>query len=265
MHLGIVGQAVHRLKSLFVKTIGQVPMQFVPLDFETGLQRLRWFKDIHGHTQVPHTFVDPTEFSLYNWTRLQRDRLKRGKLPADQADELMALGMIASISDERFLERLKTLKKAMEIHGTKVPSTLVVDGVEIGQWLHQTLFRASRNVLPKNHQKTLKELGFRVRRKVKTNTWSPAQKRKHQSRHATGLKLLRKYVATFSALPKSDTVFEGFKLGSWLSVRRRYWKLEKLSPKMIKDLQKLGVRKPATKPCKQPPAGQPSSFFHLSA
>lgn len=107
----------------------------------TGYTALRtWARD-HGHVQVPsETTVelgdDGDTYGLGTWVSEQRRAFKAGTLKAWRTDLLNELGMIWSVADAAFWNKLSAARAYHAAHGSlAAPQAAVSDGVAVGQWL----------------------------------------------------------------------------------------------------------------------------------
>jgi hypothetical protein len=65
-------------------------------DWEEGFRHLQAYASEHGHCRVLATHITADGYRLGQWVKVQRRRLRKNQMPAEQKDRLDALGFIWS-------------------------------------------------------------------------------------------------------------------------------------------------------------------------
>lgn len=127
--------------------------------FEEGLQQLRLFKSVHGHCDVPTTFVTAAGYKLGAWCSNQRTRLK--SRPDDpRAQQLLEVGFKLDPQKETWDRHCKLAAEYVALHGA-LPSTYTAPtGEKLGAWLYRQLRKLKEGGLSEDQAKRLAEAGL---------------------------------------------------------------------------------------------------------
>ncbi|CAE8622276.1 unnamed protein product [Polarella glacialis] len=206
--------------------------------WERSFQHLKAYKEEHGHTIVPRSYVADDGFKLGKWVMTQRQSRRgqgSGRLEPKQIEQLDLLAFVWDPVHHSWEQNLQRLKAYKEEHGhTIVPQIYVADdGFKLGQWV--TNQRRSRRGqgngrLEPEQIEQLDLLGF---------VWDPGQHSWEQSfQHLKAYREEHGHIA----VPPSYVADDGFKLGSWVSYQRQSRKGQgsgRLEPKQIEQLDLL--------------------------
>ncbi|QXC46684.1 MULTISPECIES: DEAD/DEAH box helicase [Rhodococcus erythropolis group] len=196
--------------------------------WEQAMMLLRRYVGEHGSAKTPKNAV-LDDFQLGQWVINRRVEFRAQVLAADRVAELEALPGWTwdPLADQRNAG-VAALRAYVAENGTSVvaPGT-VVDGVNLSQWVTYRRRDFRVGALPVDLIAELEALpGW---------TWDPLDDQKN-----AGMAVLRRYVTEYgTANMPANTVFEGIKLGSWVTDRRKNYRQGQLSPRRIADLEAL--------------------------
>ncbi len=173
-------------------------------DWERRIATLEKFKAREGHCRVPQGHVEGG-FKLGSWVSNQRNA--EGTLPAERKHQLDAVGFEwdpLAIDWERGFAALEAFRER-EGH-CRVPAGLVDGGFKLGNWV--SVWRQGRDKLSIERRQRLAAIGFE---------WDPLV-----SNWERGFAALEKFRARegHCRVPVLH-VEDEFRLGSWVSVRRK--------------------------------------------
>ena len=165
--------------------------------------------------------------NIGTWVNSQRMMFKKGKLSEDKIQKLKESGLELSIIHKSWDETYETLCKAIN-NGVKITDTTVYEGIKIGIWLNfqRKIFR--RGKLPEDRVQKLKELGLELDPRIVVRPWDENYETLCKAIN-NGVKVTQK------------TVYEGIKIGSWVTTQRRLFKRGELPEDRIQKLKELGV------------------------
>ncbi|CAE8585111.1 unnamed protein product [Polarella glacialis] len=104
-------------------------------------EHLKAYKQEHGHTKVPCSYLAVDGFKLGRWVQYQRMARKGQagfKIDAEKIEQLDSLGFVWGVSKAAFWEEgFQLLQAYKQEHGhTKVPQSYVADdGFKLGRWV----------------------------------------------------------------------------------------------------------------------------------
>ncbi len=199
--------------------------------FQEGFQKLKKYIKDNGNCQVPGRFVDEDGYKLGQILQYWRNRYNKGILSEDIIKKLESLdGWVWGILDDDFEKGFKSLKKyEKKYHHSRVVNRYKDENnFHLGRWVaHQRLF----------YKKNKLSL-YRIKRleSVKGWVWYVSEYNFQE-----GFKKLEKYVENnlHSRIPISFKDKDGFNLGSWVSSKRRLYRLGKLSSKQVQKLESI--------------------------
>ncbi|MCW5213626.1 helicase associated domain-containing protein, partial [Desulfobulbus sp. TB] len=128
--------------------------------------QLLYFKDEHGHCDVPYNYPDNPQ--LANWVRQQRQRKKSGKLSAKREKMLEEVSFewgshhyLGGVNrSELWALRYNELVKFKQQHGhCKVP-TNYADNPQLGKWVSRQRQQRKQDKLTPERLQMLEEVGF---------------------------------------------------------------------------------------------------------
>ena len=182
----------------------------------------------HGNARVPDShFVG--DFALGAWVGTQRQRRRKGTLPADRQKRLDSLpGWVWDHAQAQWDDSLAALRHYLAEHGTtSVPQGLSFDGVPLGNWVTRQRREYTKGTLDPQRRQLLEELP--------TWTWDP-----HGDEWERRFELLQQYAAAHgdARVPYSHKV-GGVPLGAWVWSQRDNYRKGILSSDRAKKLMAL--------------------------
>ncbi|CAE8627874.1 unnamed protein product, partial [Polarella glacialis] len=211
--------------------------------WEKNVELLKAYKQEHGHTRVPRSYVADGGFKLGHWVHQQRSARKgQGcfKIDADQIEQLDSLGFQWAVNKAAaWEEKFELLKAYKQKHGhTRVPQSYVADdGVKLGHWVNTQ--RSARKdqggfKIDADQIEQLDSLGF-VWEIVKAASWEEM------------FELLKAYKQErgHTRVPQSYVADNGVKLGNWVHTQRSARKGQggfKIDAEQIEQLDSLGFQ-----------------------
>ena len=191
--------------------------------WEEGFDCLKRFVEREGHARVPPKHRE-NGVKLGHWVLTQRGACRRKTLAPDRRTRLEALpGWTWDAREGRWEEGFDCLKRFVEREGhARVPLGWREDGYRLGRWVqHQ------RGQLDAGRRKRLEALPGWV--------WDP-----QEADWEEGFGLLQRFVEREGHARVPAKHREGtFRLGQWVSVRRRQYQSGQLDPKRQDRLEAL--------------------------
>jgi len=208
-------------------------------DFEDGVQALKLFLEQHRHVRVPAKHVqmmNGRSFNLGAWVSHRRSEFKREKLPLERISLLDELEFIWDPIDADFERGIHALKQYLSRQeDANVPKRHIelLDGeeVKLGRWLEVRRRKWKRGTLSAEHTAVLDKIGM---------VWDPIEAAFQQ-----GVRALEQFIARehHARVPYGHREWfdeKEFKLGIWVSLRRRERWLDTLSKAHFAVLDRLG-------------------------
>lgn len=204
--------------------------------FDQGLFALTEFKREHGHCRVKAKYITDDGFKLGNWVGIRRSDYKSKSpfLSEERIAQLDALGFDWDPLETDFqvgLSELITFKKEYD-HCRVAQSYVAKDGYRLGSWVGtlRKNYKTKNSSLTTQRIQSLEKLGF---------VWDPIESSYQEGMNA--LKAFKKENGHCRVENKYITD-DGYKLGSWVSHRRKDYKTKSpsLTTKRIQALEKLG-------------------------
>jgi hypothetical protein len=200
-------------------------------NWQRGLAEARKYHQAHGHLRVPAQLVTPQGFRLGSWVSSRRTKRAQGKLRADRIAALDALGMVWHPRDDDWQRGIAVARAYWKANGhLRVhPKAVTDDGFLLGAWISSRRIERKRGVLAVERVAALDEIGM---------LWDPPEQDWQR-----GIAAARSYRAAHGHLrvPTSFVTDDGFRLGSWIRVRRTLGTRGKLAPDRIAQLNALGM------------------------
>lgn len=199
--------------------------------WDSALDELREFVHLEGHARVPNRHVTASGFNLGVWTFARRRDYRSGKLPQDRVLELEDLpGWTWVALDEQWDFGLSEIVAfANSKKHARVPQSYVTDsGLKLGFWVSN---RRQEYRDGKLSQERVDELEA-----IHGWAWD-ALTAKRENRIAELHKFME--VEGHARVPVNHVTDSGFKLGTWVSNRRKDYRSGKLSPERIAELEAL--------------------------
>jgi superfamily II DNA or RNA helicase len=208
-------------------------------DFQEGLKALRQFIEREGHVRAPQNYKELLDGSLFNlgdWVADRRKYRKKNKLSKERIATLDALEFDWDPHETVHQEGLKVLRQFIEREGhVLVPRrhTEFLEGqpYNLGQWVVGKRIDKNKDRLSEKYYTELDTLGF---------DWDP-----YETAFQESIKALRQYIGRegHARVPsKHKEILNGqiFKLGGWVSERRKSRRKDRLSEERIAQLDALG-------------------------
>ncbi|CAE8594843.1 unnamed protein product [Polarella glacialis] len=208
--------------------------------WEEMFELLKAYKQEHGHTRVPQSYVTDDGFKLGRWVDSQR-KARKGqggcKIDAEQIELLDSLGFVWGVeAAASWEENFIGLKAYKQEHGhSRVSQSYVADdGSQLGHWV-STQRRARKGQggrrLGAEQIEQLDSLGF---------VWDVGK-----AAWEDNFEFLKAYKQEHghTRVPKSYAADDGFQLGTWVDRQRQARKGQagrKIDAEQIEQLDSLG-------------------------
>jgi superfamily II DNA or RNA helicase len=176
--------------------------------WEEGFGHLEAFVAQQGHAR-PKGATRFRGYRLGQWVIVQRSSAGRRRLSIEHRERLEALpGWTWNVTDAGWEDGFSRLEGYVTANGhAQVPARLVVDGFRLGDWVSNQRIRFAQ-LEPTQRERLEKLPGWTGR--VFETQWEK------------GFDCLGAFAATHgNARPPARSVFNGFRLGQWVSVQRR--------------------------------------------
>jgi superfamily II DNA or RNA helicase len=199
--------------------------------YTRGLDALRRFSSSHRHSSVPGPFMDEQVFPLGAWVGFRRAEYRSGLLSEARRRELEGFpGWTWRPYERRFERGLAFLIAYARDHGNAhvVQSYRTPDGYPLGSWCNARRLDYRKRRLSEDRVAALEA--------VTGWAWEPLV-----DDFPAGLEILRAYVASHgeALVPATHVTVEGFRLGSWVVVRRVQYRSGRLDPDRAASLAVL--------------------------
>lgn len=209
--------------------------------FEFGLNELIGYRNKHFNCLVHSKYKTETGFYLGSWVSNQRNYYAQGQLNKEQIHLLNDLGFIWNTLESQwsYWVGLLTLYK-LEYGNCDVPQSYITKHSEaLGSWVKRIKSDYFNSKLSQSRIDQLSQVGVvwsQLQKPVKT-VHIPIELRWNE-----GVVALKDHIKEFGDCYCTGTYINsvGFKLGGWISERRKsFWK-GKLSAEKIEELNSLG-------------------------
>ncbi|WP_331739916.1 Helicase associated domain protein (plasmid) [Streptomyces sp. NBC_00015] len=198
-------------------------------DWARGWAALKKFTDRETHARVPYGHKERA-YPLGQWIAEQRRAYGAGQMTGLRARRLEQLGMVWSVTDERFQENLEAAKAYYEDHWTLcAPRTATALDRPVGQWL-SNLRRPGALAEHPEWDTALKAID---------PDWNPAWPPDWQRHYAAVREMLAEESVPASLEP--GVTVHGMDIGRWLERQRRHDVWRGLTDGQRERLEHLGV------------------------
>lgn len=161
-----------------------------------------------------------------SWLSIQKKMSTRDSYPPERHQKLTDLGVFL-IQPELWDERFQLVKTFVETKGRLPRQHESYEGIAIGHWCSAQRERAKDPSFSPDKREKLRDLG------ILNNRFHDKWEESFQA--------LAGFVSEFHRLPMTKEVYNGFKIGSWLSKQREALAKSACSDERVARLQSLGV------------------------
>ena len=228
-----IGKWVSNQSQLFKK--GKLPedkaKKLKELGLELSTTRKSWDENYETLCRALNNGIKLTEKEVYEginigkWISNQRQLFKNGKLPEDKVQKLKSIGLAIDQRKASWDENYNTLCKAMN-HGVEITSRTVYEGANIGTWFNTQRQLFKNGKLPENKIQKLRGTGLEL----------DPRKESWDAFYETLCKAISNDVEI-----TSTTVYEGVKIGFWVTNQRRLLKNGNLPEDKAQKLREAGL------------------------
>jgi superfamily II DNA or RNA helicase len=201
----------------------------IQYEWDKGMIALKNYIAKHNDCNVPVAYKSPHNLTLGSWVRTCRKNKMNNKLSKEKVTELDLLGFIWDVDKYNWEQGVSAFKAYKKLNGDCLVPDSFVDGngFSLGAWLRTCKKKYKNKVLTIDKIFTLEEIGI---------IWDFIEYRWNQ-----GFEALSRYKSEFdNCLVSSNYIDEsGFKLGGWVSERRKSYRSNKLEDKKIQQLEAL--------------------------
>ncbi|MCX4740865.1 DEAD/DEAH box helicase [Streptomyces antibioticus] len=198
-------------------------------DWARGWAKLKTFTEREGHARVPYAHREGAT-PLGQWVAEQRRAYSAGQLSSRRARRLEQLGMVWSVTDERFQENLEAARVYYEEHWTLcAPRTATALDRKVGQWLSNLRRPGALDGRPE----------WRAALEAVDEDWNPSWPAEWQRHYAALRELLRDEDGHTDVLP--GVTIHGMDIGRWLARQRQHDVWQGLSAGQRERLEQLGI------------------------
>ncbi len=202
-------------------------------NWSRAIQLLKDFVKREGHANVPQT-LKIGDVKLGIWLASKRRMKRKGALPTAQAKELEQIGVVWEPNESDWLRGFELLTTFIERYG-RFPAGTVGSSEEakLARWMVNKRQERRQGRLAQDRIRALDRIGFSW--DTRDEAWLDAISRLKAFKRLEG----------HCVVPVSYEV-DGMRLGHWLSGVRGKAARGLISPERRSELQKLGVKLPAT-------------------
>ncbi|MGW8358046.1 Helicase associated domain protein [Streptomyces wedmorensis] len=198
-------------------------------DWARGWAKLKQYVQRVGNARVPYGHKEGAT-PLGQWVAEQRRAYVAGEMSGQRAGRLERLGMVWSVTDERFQENLQAAKAYYEEHWTLcAPRTATVLDRPVGQWLANLRRPGALDGKPE-WEAALREID---------EDWNPSWPAQWQRHYAVVREMLAE--ETVLAYVEPGVTVHGMDIGKWLARQRRPEVWAALTDGQRERLQTIGV------------------------
>ncbi|MEV4943978.1 DEAD/DEAH box helicase [Streptomyces zaomyceticus] len=206
-------------------------------DWARGWARLKQYVERAGDARVPYGHREGA-FPLGQWVAEQRRAYGAGEMNGQRAGRLEQLGMVWSVTDERFQENLEAAKAYYEEHWTLcAPRSAVMLDRPIGQWLANLRRPGALDGRPE----------WRTALEAVDADWNPPWPAPWQRHYAVVREMLAE--ETILAYVEPGVTVHGMDIGKWIAQQRQPEVWAALTDGQRARLEAIGVHPhPAPEP-----------------
>jgi superfamily II DNA or RNA helicase len=202
----------------------------IQYEWDKGVLALKEYIAEHNDCNVPAIYKFTHHQSLGSWVRTYRKNRENNKLSKEKITELDLLGFIWDVDKHNWQQGVSALQEYKKANGDcLVPDAFINDNCfSLGAWLRTIKKHYKNKSLSSAKISTLEEIGI---------IWDFIEYRWNK-----GFKALLSYKHEFNnCLVQGDYIDEsGFKLGGWVSERRKSYKNNSLEKTKIHQLNDIG-------------------------
>ncbi|MFJ4206505.1 Helicase associated domain protein [Streptomyces sviceus] len=210
-------------------------------DWARGWAKLKTYVERTGNARVPYGHREGAT-PLGQWVAEQRRTYAAGEMSGQRARRLEQLGMVWSVTDERFQENLEAAKAYYEDHWTLcAPRSAVALDRPVGQWLSNLRRPGALEGHPE-WETALEEID---------EHWNPDWPVDWQ-RHYAALRELVRDEGQADVMP--GVTVHGMDIGKWLARQQTPKVWQALTDGQRERLEQLGITPPAPAPEPEAPA-----------
>ncbi|MFD8645942.1 Helicase associated domain protein [Streptomyces zaomyceticus] len=225
-------------------------------DWARGWGRLKAYVEREGHARVPYGHREGA-FPLGQWVAEQRRAYAGGEMNGQRAGRLERLGMVWSVTDERFQENLAAAKAYYGEHWTLcAPRSAVMLDRPVGQWLAN--LRRPGALEGRS--------AWRAALEAVDADWNPSWPAQWQRHYAVVREMLAE--ETILGYIEPGVTVHGMDIGRWLARQRQPEVWAALTEQQRARLEAIGIHPhtPALKPAQantgaMEPSAAPVSAF----
>ena len=196
--------------------------------WEHAFSRLLHYVESNGHASVPLAYI-VDGYPLGRWVIKQRARHAERALDGDRQYRLKNLrGWTWDTVADKWEEGFRRLVGYVERNGhARVPRPFTLDGYKLGQWVANQRTKQTNGTLDADCQSRLRQLpGW---------TWDP-----FADKWEEGFRQLLEYIRSHghTNVPAKE-IFEGYRLGQWVTLQRQGYRSGKLDKERQQRLQEV--------------------------
>ncbi|MFE5869538.1 Helicase associated domain protein [Streptomyces roseifaciens] len=200
-------------------------------DWARGWAALKRFTEREGHARVSYGHKEPPgPYPLGQWIAEQRRAYGAGQMNGLRARRLEQLGMVWSLTDERFQENLEAARAYHAEHWTLcAPRTATALDRPIGQWLSNLRRPGALDAHPE----------WKTALEAVDPYWNPPWPADWQRHYAALHELVADEAGQADVLP--GVTVHGMDIGKWLAKQRQHTIWQDLMEGQRERLEQLGI------------------------
>lgn len=200
--------------------------------WEQKLRRAQEYYETHGDLDIPANHITEDGIALGAWYRGVRNRYREGKLSAERAAKLEAIGIQwESVRDRGWIQYFRLAERYYEEYGDlNVPVIYETsEGVKLGRWIASQRYGLKKGRVTEEQKRLLDSIGMEWDRFA--GKWDAAYQQ------------AKDYYEEHGVLdpPAGYRTEEGFALGAWTAGQRTRYRAGKLKPAQIRRLEALHI------------------------
>ena len=219
-------------KISMLEQIGMVWGIGIELRWNEKYELAKNYYEENGHLNMLVSHITKEGAHLGAWIAQQRKMKKAGKLSYEKIQKLEKIGMIWDVKLQTFEQFYMAASKYAEMHGTCNANLHYVtdDGIKLGIWISTQRVRYREGHLSEYEIAALERLSI---------NWGQTLDDKWN----VGIEHAREYYREYGDINirKNVVMPDGFKLGKWIELQKRYYTQGILQKERIKDLEELQI------------------------